>query len=199
MELNSQLHKLSITQVCSSAGYPGRHSQAWKTHDSWSTGCRSQHQASQSLVCLPPHAHPPSLWLRRSRKSRRSRRVQKFSLKSQSQHLYSNSIYLIARYWFLFHNRYVLTPASRLLLKDEPLNARAFPLIMLDPIITQPWNILSDWFHNDESTAFDTTYGKSFWEYQADEPRLGNFFNEAMASDSRLIVRNYFFKIKKCD
>jgi trans-resveratrol di-O-methyltransferase len=92
---------------------------------------------------------------------------------------------------------YVLTPASLLLLKDEPLNARAFLLLAHDPIITQPWNILSDWFHNDDPTAFHTTYGKSFWEYQADKPRPGNLFDEAMASDSRLIVRYYVFKIKK--
>ncbi|KAF5948267.1 hypothetical protein HYC85_014224 [Camellia sinensis] len=84
--------------------------------------------------------------------------------------------------------RYFLTPASRLLLKDEPLSARLFLLIVLDPILTKPWHFLSDWFQTDDATPFTTAHGRSFWEYNAEEPRLGNLFNEAMASDSRLIT-----------
>ncbi|KAA8524305.1 hypothetical protein F0562_010728 [Nyssa sinensis] len=90
---------------------------------------------------------------------------------------------------------YSLTPASRLLLKDEPLNARAFLLIVIDPIITKPWHFLSDWFQNDDPTAFNTAHGKGFWDYHAQEPRIGKFFDEAMASDSRLITN---VLIKEC-
>uniref|UniRef100_A0A5B7BY72 Putative trans-resveratrol di-O-methyltransferase n=1 Tax=Davidia involucrata TaxID=16924 RepID=A0A5B7BY72_DAVIN len=83
---------------------------------------------------------------------------------------------------------YLLTPTSQLLLKDEPLNARAFLLVLLDPIMTKPWHFMSDWFQNDDPNAFSTAHGRSFWDYNAQEPRLGNFFNEAMASDSRLVT-----------
>ncbi|KAK8509445.1 hypothetical protein V6N11_055281 [Hibiscus sabdariffa] len=54
---------------------------------------------------------------------------------------------------------YVLTNASRLLLMDNPLSC----------------------------TPFDTAHGKTFWDYAGHDPKLGNFFNEGMASDTRLV------------
>ncbi|KAK1425397.1 hypothetical protein QVD17_20749 [Tagetes erecta] len=45
---------------------------------------------------------------------------------------------------------YVLAPASRLLLKDEPLSLRPFLLAMLDPIMMDPWQNMSKWFQNDD-------------------------------------------------
>lgn len=48
---------------------------------------------------------------------------------------------------------------------------------------------LSNWFQNDLSTTFSyTVHGKSLLEYYMEEPRVGDSFNNAMASDSRLIV-----------
>lgn len=88
---------------------------------------------------------------------------------------------------------YALTPAARLLLQDEPLNARDLVLMVLDPVMVKPWNALSDWFQNsidDEKEApFDTAHSKNFWEYNAEEPRLRKLFNDAMASDSNLITK----------
>ena len=83
---------------------------------------------------------------------------------------------------------YVLTHASRLLLEDDPMSVRPFLLVMLDPILTKPWHYVSDWFQNDDPTPFDTAHGQTFWEYGAHEPKIGNFFNEAMASDARLVT-----------
>ncbi|CAH2040779.1 unnamed protein product, partial [Thlaspi arvense] len=80
---------------------------------------------------------------------------------------------------------YLLTPTSRLLLKDEPLNVTPFLLAMLDPVLTMPWHHVSEWFQNDDATPFDTTHGRTFWDYASHEPRLNKFFNEAMASDAR--------------
>ncbi|KAL7219306.1 hypothetical protein ACSBR2_012390 [Camellia fascicularis] len=80
---------------------------------------------------------------------------------------------------------YLLTPASRLLLKDEPLSVTPFLLAMLDPILTKPWHHVSEWFQNDDPAPFDTAHGRTFWEYGGHEPRLNHFFNEAMASDAR--------------
>ncbi|KAK6142629.1 hypothetical protein DH2020_022977 [Rehmannia glutinosa] len=58
---------------------------------------------------------------------------------------------------------YCLTPASRLLLRDEPLSVAPFALAMLDPILT-------------------------IWEYLGIEERWNGLFNEGMASDARFVV-----------
>ncbi|CAI9787641.1 unnamed protein product [Fraxinus pennsylvanica] len=83
-------------------------------------------------------------------------------------------------YWF--------TSASRLLLKDEPLSVTPFLLALLDPALTEPWHHLSEWFENENPTPFATKHGKTFWEYAGQEPRLNNFFDEAMASDAKLVA-----------
>ena len=82
---------------------------------------------------------------------------------------------------------YVLTPASRLLLKDNPFSARPFLLAMLDPVLLKPGHYMSTWFQNDDPSPFSTAYGRIFWDYAGQEPRLNHFFNEAMASDSNLV------------
>ncbi|KAL7219308.1 hypothetical protein ACSBR2_012392 [Camellia fascicularis] len=84
---------------------------------------------------------------------------------------------------------YLLTSASRLLLKDEPLSVTPFLLAMLDPILTKPWHHVSEWFQNDDPAPFDTAHGRTFWEYGGHEPRLNHFFNEAMASDAQLVTK----------
>ncbi|KAJ4841477.1 putative O-methyltransferase 3, partial [Turnera subulata] len=43
-------------------------------------------------------------------------------------------------------------------------------------------------FENDDPTPFDTAHGRTFFDYAGHEPRLNNFFNEAMASDARLVI-----------
>ncbi|RVW59874.1 Trans-resveratrol di-O-methyltransferase [Vitis vinifera] len=83
---------------------------------------------------------------------------------------------------------YVLTDASRLLLMDDSLSIRPLVLAMLDPILTKPWHYLSAWFQNDDPTPFHTAYEQPFWDYAGHEPQLNNSFNEAMASDARLLT-----------
>ncbi|PIN04766.1 Hydroxyindole-O-methyltransferase [Handroanthus impetiginosus] len=83
---------------------------------------------------------------------------------------------------------YWLTPASRLLLRDEPFSVTPFALAVLDPILTDPWHDVSKWFHDDHSTPFVTTHGRTFWEHAGQDPRMNQFFNEAMASDARLVA-----------
>jgi trans-resveratrol di-O-methyltransferase len=60
-------------------------------------------------------------------------------------------------------------------------------LAMLDPILTMPWNQLSGWFQNKDLTPFVTTHGSRLWDLAGREPWLNHFFNEAMASDARLV------------
>ncbi|KAH7577003.1 hypothetical protein ACOSQ2_002295 [Xanthoceras sorbifolium] len=91
---------------------------------------------------------------------------------------------------------YVLTDACKILLKDHPLSVTPFLLAMLDPIFLKPWDCISTWFGNDNHTPFETAHGKTFWEYVGQEPKLNHFFNEAMASDSRLATSVLIHKCK---
>ncbi|KAJ9170888.1 hypothetical protein P3X46_018952 [Hevea brasiliensis] len=83
---------------------------------------------------------------------------------------------------------YVLTSASQLLLKDNPLSVTPFLMAMLDSILTRPWHYVSTWFLNDDPTPFNTAHGRTLWEYAGHEPKLNDFFNEVMASDARLVM-----------
>ncbi|OIT32668.1 trans-resveratrol di-o-methyltransferase [Nicotiana attenuata] len=93
------------------------------------------------------------------------------------------------------HYYYALTPASRLLVRNEPLNIRSLLLINHEPFLQKAWFELSSWFQNDFPTAFHTAHGNSFWDYIAEKPRQGSDFNDAMASDSRLIADVF---VKEC-
>nr|B0ZB57.1 RecName: Full=Probable O-methyltransferase 3; Short=HlOMT3 [Humulus lupulus]ABZ89567.1 O-methyltransferase 3 [Humulus lupulus] len=90
---------------------------------------------------------------------------------------------------------YVITDASKLLLKDNPMSVTPFLLAMLDPVMTKPWDFLSNWFQNGDPTPFDTANGMAFWDYGSHEPKLARFFNDAMASDARLVTS---VVIEKC-
>ncbi|CAA2987473.1 trans-resveratrol di-O-methyltransferase-like [Olea europaea subsp. europaea] len=83
---------------------------------------------------------------------------------------------------------YWLTQASRLLLKDDALSALPFLQVALDPLLIKPWHHMSEWFENNEdSSAFETAYGKTFWDYGSQEPKMNLPFNKAMASDTQLV------------
>ncbi|KAL3834855.1 hypothetical protein ACJIZ3_009591 [Penstemon smallii] len=82
---------------------------------------------------------------------------------------------------------YWLTPASHLLLRDEPSSMAPFLLAMLEPVMTDPLHCLSEWFQSEHEATFSMAHGMTFWEYAKQEPKLNHFFNEAMASDARLV------------
>ncbi|KAB5530008.1 hypothetical protein DKX38_020089 [Salix brachista] len=91
---------------------------------------------------------------------------------------------------------YFLTQSTHLLLKDNPLSMRPLLLFLLDPVLTEPHDCLSTWLQNDEVTAFNVAHGRTIWEYASQDPRLGNLFNEAMASDSILVSKLVVSKCK---
>ncbi|KAJ6763954.1 O-METHYLTRANSFERASE [Salix purpurea] len=91
---------------------------------------------------------------------------------------------------------YSLSQSSRLLLEDNPLSIRSLVLMLLDPVLTKPWDCLSTWFRNDEVAAFSVAHGKTIWEYTGQDPRLNNLFNAAMASDSILVSKVLVSKCK---
>ncbi|KAG8373810.1 hypothetical protein BUALT_Bualt11G0063800 [Buddleja alternifolia] len=83
---------------------------------------------------------------------------------------------------------YWLTPASRLLLRNDPFSLAPYALFALDPILTDPCHHLSEWFQNDDPTPFMTTHGTTCWEHTRQNPGMNHIFNEAMASDARLVA-----------
>ncbi|KAL4586374.1 hypothetical protein LXL04_011010 [Taraxacum kok-saghyz] len=83
---------------------------------------------------------------------------------------------------------YLLAPPSRFLLKEDPLSIRPFFLAMLDPILVDPWQHMSEWFKNDDKNPFYTAHGKMFWDFAGQDPNLNQFFNEGMDSDARLVA-----------
>ncbi|KAL2483380.1 O-methyltransferase family protein [Forsythia ovata] len=82
---------------------------------------------------------------------------------------------------------YWLTPACRLLLKDGPYSTTPYVQAMLDPILTKPWEHVSEWLQNERQTAFEIAHGMTFWEYAGHYPMLNHLFNDSMANDSRLV------------
>ncbi|KAL8490102.1 hypothetical protein ACS0TY_025848 [Phlomoides rotata] len=84
---------------------------------------------------------------------------------------------------------YWLTPASRLLRRDEPLSIAPFVLCGVEPIMaTDPGHRMSEWFRDDEPTPFVTTHGRTFWEIMGEDPRLNKVFNQSMSSDTQMLM-----------
>ncbi|KAK1420420.1 hypothetical protein QVD17_21999 [Tagetes erecta] len=88
---------------------------------------------------------------------------------------------------------YVLTTSSKLLLKNTNESSQSVPNLLplanliLDPIFITPWQFFGKWFHGNESTVFETAQGTSMWEFANKNPRFNALFNDAMASDSRMM------------
>ncbi|MFS8027838.1 putative O-methyltransferase domain, plant methyltransferase dimerization [Helianthus anomalus] len=84
---------------------------------------------------------------------------------------------------------YSLTPVSRLLLKEEPLNITPLFLVFLDPIMLDPWQNMSKWLRNENDiNPFQTTHGKMAYELAVEDPKLYQSINEGMASDGRVWI-----------
>ncbi|KAH0749330.1 hypothetical protein KY290_028562 [Solanum tuberosum] len=82
---------------------------------------------------------------------------------------------------------YSLTSVGRLLVENDLSGKRSFFLFAQHPVVLNTAAYMGDWLRDDLSTAFETAYGKSHWDYCAEEPEFNGIFNDAMASDSRLI------------
>ncbi|URD96404.1 o-methyltransferase [Musa troglodytarum] len=82
---------------------------------------------------------------------------------------------------------YALAPWSRLLVSSEHTAAAPFVVGMLHPLIVQSWHSLGAWFHGRAPTPFAAAHGKGIFETAREQPGFVAVFNEAMASDSRLV------------
>nr|GLL22866.1 trans-resveratrol di-O-methyltransferase-like [Ipomoea trifida] len=96
---------------------------------------------------------------------------------------------LLTRSGFFLDDKdgYALAPPSCLLLKDHPLCMAPF-MKGSYTIFTGPWHRVSEWFHNDDPTPFQTAHGTTFWNSAAQDPELSRYFNQAMASDTLLLM-----------
>nr|QWK65125.1 flavonoid O-methyltransferase 2 [Scutellaria baicalensis] len=83
---------------------------------------------------------------------------------------------------------YCLTHASRLLLRDGPNSLVNMTLLILDPILMNTGHYMSEWFRNEDSTAFFTMQGRTYWEYAESDQELNALFNKAMSGDARLVT-----------
>lgn len=58
-----------------------------------------------------------------------------------------------------------------------------------DTFFLKAWNSMSDWFKNEDPSAFYTAYGDLFWDKLSRDPSIGNWFNEIMAKESRSFMK----------
>ncbi|EEF44353.1 trans-resveratrol di-O-methyltransferase [Ricinus communis] len=123
---------------------------------------------------------------------------------TKTHHLYCLMRVLVHSGFFNLQNasdnysqKYVLTPASRLLLKDSSFDTRPFISLVLDPIMTEPYNSLTPFLRNDDLTPFVTAFGVTLWGYTGNEARANHLVNDCMASDSSVIGRAVIIKCKE--
>ncbi|CAL5191103.1 unnamed protein product [Lathyrus oleraceus] len=82
---------------------------------------------------------------------------------------------------------YALTVASELLVKESDLCLAAMVECILDPTLSGSYHELKKWIYEEDLTLFGVTLGSGFWDFLDKNPDYNRSFNEAMASDSKMI------------
>ncbi|KAL5998813.1 hypothetical protein ACLOJK_009761 [Asimina triloba] len=85
---------------------------------------------------------------------------------------------------------YVLTPSSKLLLKEGAEKTMA-PVVLfrLDLTMMKAHHFLSTWLMGEAPSVFETAHGAPFFEFAAGiDPEFGSFFNEVMASTAHFTM-----------
>ncbi|KAF2303263.1 hypothetical protein GH714_016146 [Hevea brasiliensis] len=70
---------------------------------------------------------------------------------------------------------YVLTPSSKLLVKENPNCLAPFVNSLLKPDFLTPGHSLGDWFRGDEVTVFEKAHGMAFWNTMTETLNLTSF------------------------
>ncbi|PIA35066.1 hypothetical protein AQUCO_03600017v1 [Aquilegia coerulea] len=83
---------------------------------------------------------------------------------------------------------YVLTPSSRLLLKNSVTNLSPFLLMITDPVMVTPFHFMSALFQEIETIPVEAAHGTSLWNYCAQHPEFNKVFNDAMACDAKFVM-----------
>ncbi|XP_058736452.1 isoflavone-7-O-methyltransferase 9-like [Vicia villosa] len=82
---------------------------------------------------------------------------------------------------------YALTVASELLVKGSDICLAPMVECILDPTLSSSYHELKIWIYEEDLTLFDVTLGSGFWDFLDKNPDYNRSFNEAMASDSKMI------------
>ncbi|XP_058736454.1 isoflavone-7-O-methyltransferase 9-like [Vicia villosa] len=82
---------------------------------------------------------------------------------------------------------YALTVISELLVKGSELCLTPMVELVLDPTILGSYHALNKWIYEEELTLFDVTLGSDIWKFLKKNPDHNRLFNDAMASDSKMI------------
>ncbi|XP_022777331.1 probable O-methyltransferase 3 [Durio zibethinus] len=82
---------------------------------------------------------------------------------------------------------YVLTPFSKILVKDKINCLSPFVMAMLSPVLMTPWQFLGDWIQGTRERPFESANGKAFWDYMDQDPEFKTLFHDAMESDSQMM------------
>jgi hypothetical protein len=79
------------------------------------------------------------------------------------------------------------TPAGGLLREDTPGSVRAFVRMFTDPAMVRSWESLDGSVQTGD-TAFDTVFGKRFFDHLKEQPELSAQFNAAMSWGSQSVA-----------
>ncbi|KAJ7959765.1 putative O-methyltransferase [Quillaja saponaria] len=82
---------------------------------------------------------------------------------------------------------YVLTPPSKLLLKDKDPWFSSFVLRKLDPKSLSIWHSMGNWLLSKEHTLFELVHGMGLWDFISQNPEARKQFDETMERDSKVI------------
>nr|O22308.1 RecName: Full=Isoflavone-7-O-methyltransferase 6; AltName: Full=7-IOMT-6; AltName: Full=Isoflavone-O-methyltransferase 6 [Medicago sativa]AAC49926.1 7-O-methyltransferase [Medicago sativa] len=82
---------------------------------------------------------------------------------------------------------YALTVASELLVRGSDLCLAPMVECVLDPTLSGSYHELKKWIYEEDLTLFGVTLGSGFWDFLDKNPEYNTSFNDAMASDSKLI------------
>ncbi|PIA35090.1 hypothetical protein AQUCO_03600032v1 [Aquilegia coerulea] len=83
---------------------------------------------------------------------------------------------------------YMLTPSSRLLLKNQASNLSPFLLMITDPVIVTSSHFMSTLFQGIGSLPVEVAHGMSIWDYFLKHPEFNKSFNDAMACDAQFVM-----------
>nr|AFK42082.1 unknown [Lotus japonicus] len=82
---------------------------------------------------------------------------------------------------------YALTPASELLVKSSEMCLAPMVECILDPTLSGSYHLLKEWIYEKDKTLFNVSLGSDIWDFLQKNPSYNSIFNEAMASDSRVL------------
>jgi hypothetical protein len=123
----------------------------------------------------------------------KSKSVNEFELQRVLSALVTCKIFRCTEVGTTLEVQYGLTPASKLLVTDNPHNLAPAVLFQTDPAAQAPWQQFDRCVLYGEQ-PWKSAHGKDSWEYFNDNPGLSKCFNDSMASVTTvelIAVRKY--------